>query len=346
MLGSMNTDKRHTGNNHTDNSYADNQHDQFSNCEHTGNMDIAEQAALLLLLERSNDHAKICEQVERCGSALALLYSGHMTYSTHDQQSLLPCADWEYRMSWDDRIDEMQTKIANWIDQGMSFAAFFDSEYPPQLLTIRERPPFVTWRGRIDKNDANGIAIIGTRHPSSSGLSTARSLAFQLSREGVTVISGLAEGIDRAAHQGALEAGGRSVGVIGTGLLHTYPLSNAKLQSQIAAAGAVISQFLPDTLPNKKNFPIRNATMSGYAGATLVIEASWRSGARLQARLATQHGRPLFFAKQMLDEEWIQQYLSLPGVHVIKDADDVIEAFGRYQMDGDTLEWDGMDGMV
>ena len=357
MLGSMNTDNRHTGNNHTDNSHTDNshtdnQHDQFSNCEHTGNMDIAEQASLLLLLEGSNDPAKTCEQVERCGSALALLYSGQTTYSTHDQQSLLPCADWEYSISWDDRIYAMQTKISNWMGQGMNFAAFFDSEYPPQLLTIRERPPFITWRGRIDRNDANGIAIIGTRHPSSSGLSTARSLAFQLSREGITIISGLAEGIDRAAHQGALEAGGRSVGVIGTGLLHTYPLSNAKLQSQVAAAGAVISQFLPDTLPNKKNFPIRNATMSGYAGATLVVEASWRSGARLQARLATQHGRPLFFAKQMLDEEWIQQYLPLPGVHVIKDADDVIEALSRYRIDGDNLvdsdnlEWDGVEGTI
>jgi DNA processing protein len=83
--------------------------------------------------------------------------------------------------------------------------------------------------------------------------------------------------------------------------------------------------------------------MSGYAGATLVVEASWRSGARLQARLATQHGRPLFFTKQMLNEDWVHQYIRLPSVHVIENADDVIAALGRYRIDGNTLEWEAGD---
>ncbi len=331
MLRPMSTNSQHKDDQHTVN-----QHSAPTHYNQDGDSDITEQAALLVLLEHSNDPAKICRQVEECGSAFLLLSQDGATGSISEQQSLLPWADWNNHI---DDMDKIKAEMSNWRELGIHFAAFFDNEYPPQLLTIRESPPFITWYGTIERSDANGIAIVGTRHPGKLALATAHSLAYQLSAKGITVISGLAAGIDSAAHQGALEAGGRSVAIIGTGLLHTYPPSNTELQEEIAATGAVISQFLPDAPPSKDNFPARNAIMSGYAGATLVVEASWKSGARLQARLATQHGRPLFFTKQMLNEDWVHQYLHLPSTHVIEDADDLIDTLGRYQIDDDTLEW-------
>ena len=128
-----------------------------------------------------------------------------------------------------------------------------------------------------------------------------------------TVVSGLAEGIDSAAHLAALDAGGRTVGVIGTGLRRAYPAKNAELQDRIASEAAVVSQFWPDAPPTKTSFPMRNVVMSGVARATVVVEASHTSGARMQARFALEHGRPVFLLESLLEHEWAQDYAERPG---------------------------------
>jgi len=139
------------------------------------------------------------------------------------------------------------------------------------------------------------------------------------------VVSGLARGVDTAAHIGALGAGGRTVAVIGTGLRHSYPPANAGLQNRIAATGAVISQFTPDTPPAGPNFLARNAVMAGYTAATLVVEAPWRSGARAQARMALEQGRRVFLPVPLLVYEWARDYARRPGVIVIRDAGDAVQ---------------------
>jgi DNA processing protein len=142
----------------------------------------------------------------------------------------------------------------------------------------------------------------------------------------MTVVSGLARCFDTAAHRSALDAGGRTVAVIGTGIARAYPAENRELQEEIARRGLVLSQFWPDAPPDKHTFPMRNATMSGYGLATVVVEASEKSGARIQARLAVEHGRQVIFTEQVVTQNhWAQELLGRPGVHVASSVDNVIE---------------------
>jgi DNA processing protein len=142
----------------------------------------------------------------------------------------------------------------------------------------------------------------------------------------MTVASGLARGIDTAAHHAALDAGGRTVAVIGTGISRAYPAENRALQEEIAARGLVLSQFWPDASPSKQSFPMRNVTMSGYGLATVVVEAGEQSGARIQARVAVEHGRQVILTDQVVARNaWAQALLGRPGVHLASDVDRVMD---------------------
>jgi DNA processing protein len=154
-------------------------------------------------------------------------------------------------------------------------------------------------------------------------------MARALANGGYAVVSGLAEGIDTAAHEATLKAGGRTIAVIGTGLRRAYPPSNAELQRRLGEESAVISQFFPSGPPTKKTFPMRNAVMSGLALATVVIEASDVSGARMQARLALDHGRPVFLLRSLLEHEWAREYAGRSGTYVVDDADEVMTHLER-----------------
>ena len=127
----------------------------------------------------------------------------------------------------------------------------------------------------------------------------------------------------------ALASGGRTVAVIGTGIDRAYPAQNAALQQEIATKGLVISQFLPGAPPTKTSFPMRNAVMSGYALATVVIEAAYQSGARMQARLALQHGRHVFLMRSLLQHDWARGYAERPGVTVVDNAEHVFDGLQR-----------------
>ena len=237
------------------------------------------------------------------------------------------------------RIEDADALLTEWEQEGMHFASLLDQDYPYQLLAIHQRPPFVMWRGTQDAKDAHGVAIVGARQASAAGVAKAKGLAHDLTERGITVISGLAEGIDSAAHSGALEAGGRTVAVIGTGLRRTYPAKNEALQFRIANEGMVLSQFLPDATPTKYSFPMRNAVMSGYSAATVVIEATWKSGAKMQARLALEHGRPVFLMSSLLEHDWAREYARKPGATVIDTAEDVVKWLEATSYHGDELVW-------
>ena len=165
--------------------------------------------------------------------------------------------------------------------------------------------------------------MIGTRRPSPAGLERASAVAEHLVGCGFTVASGLAAGIDAAAHTAALARGGRTIAVIGTGLRRSYPPQNAALQRRIANEGAVISQFWPDAPPTRTSFPQRNAVMSGIALATIVIEASHTSGARTQARHALAHGRPVLLMDSLLEQHWARELAARPGTWVIRSPEEV-----------------------
>jgi DNA processing protein len=291
-----------------------------------------ERAALIALLRQPRaSWGAVAEQVEEAGSAFAVWKD-----QGRPEGSLFEVGP----AGREEALESARRDLAAWQKEGIAFESLLDPGYPQQLLTIHQRPPFVTYRGELRSSDAEGVAIVGTRSASPNGLAKARRLAEELSRKGVPVISGLARGIDTAALTSALEAGGRVVAVIGTGLRRSYPRENASLQARLGREGAVISQFWPDSPPTKISFPMRNAVMSGYAAATVVVEATWKSGARMQARLALEHGRPVLLLGSLLVHDWAREYAEKPGAFIVDSVDDVLTALERQLAPVGELVWD------
>ncbi len=141
----------------------------------------------------------------------------------------------------------------------------------------------------------------------------------------MTILSGLARGIDTAAHEATLDAGGRTIAVLGSGIRRVYPRENEDLAGRIAITGAIVSQFWPDAAPTSHTFPRRNVVTSGMGQGTVVVEASATSGAKMQARLAIEHGKQVFLlASLVTSRDWARSYLKRPRVHEVTDVDDII----------------------
>jgi DNA processing protein len=231
------------------------------------------------------------------------------------------------------------TSSEQWKQAGIRMVSVLDTAYPANLRMVHQHPPVLFLRGNADDRDATSIAIVGTRQPTARGLQQARQLAAGLADRGIPVVSGLAAGIDTAAHTATLAAGARTVAVIGTGVDRVYPPWNTALQEEIIARGLVTSQFLPGSPPTKMSFPMRNAVMSGYTLATVVVEAAAQSGSRIQARLALEHGRHVFLMRTLLEHDWARDYAQRPGVTVVDTADDVFADLQRLASEPAELTW-------
>ncbi|MDD4908234.1 MAG: DNA-processing protein DprA [Candidatus Omnitrophica bacterium] len=169
-----------------------------------------------------------------------------------------------------------------------------DETYPENLKKIYDPPILLYVKGKIDKMDNYSVAIVGSRRASFYGLSCAERFAFELGSSGLTIVSGMARGVDTAAHKGALRSKARTIAVIGSGFGHIYPDENKELAEEIARGGAVISEFPVDTSPLPQNFPRRNRVISGLSLAVLVAEAARNSGALITADFALEQGREVF----------------------------------------------------
>ncbi|GIH08278.1 hypothetical protein Rhe02_63450 [Rhizocola hellebori] len=223
-----------------------------------------------------------------------------------------------------DPVEQAASDIAAWQAEGLIFATVLDSSYPVRLRGIHQAPPVLFGRGDL-KDEDTAVSVVGSRKASSRGLAMATAIASELAAQNVTVIAGLALGIDTAAHQAALSRGARTVAVIGTGIRMYYPAQNRELQDEIASRGLVLSQFWPDAPPQRHTFLMRNATMSGYGIATVVVEAGETSGARAQARMAVEHGRPVILTDLVVDNnQWAKALIGRPGVHVAHGLRDVM----------------------
>jgi DNA processing protein len=208
---------------------------------------------------------------------------------------------------------------------GAELVTVLDEHYPANLRLIPNLPPFLFYRGTLAEADACSVAVVGTRNASGAGLARAGQVAGRLAERGVTVISGLARGIDTAAHRAALASGGRTIAVLGTGITRCYPPENRELAEQIAQAGAVVSQFWPTRTPGRDTFPRRNVVTSGLSQGTVVIEASHTSGAKMQARLALEHGKTVFLADTLVtDQAWARDYVDRHGAIAVHDVDEVL----------------------
>jgi DNA processing protein len=265
-----------------------------------------EQAALVALLEddaAQRSWADIIAEVQDAGSARKV---------------------WERRVpatligppGEPDPLAAAADEIRRWAEHGWTLTTILDPQYPVRLREIHQAPPFLFSRGELRPDDT-AVSVVGSRNASERGLAMAAAVAHELVDRDVSVVAGLARGIDTAAHRTALDAGGRTVGVIATGISRVYPPENAYLHEEIATRGLLLSQFWPEAPPQKHTFLMRNATMSGYGLATVVVEAGEKSGARVQARLAVEHGRPVILTDLVVERnEWAQALVGRPGVHV------------------------------
>jgi DNA processing protein len=281
-----------------------------------------ETAAMVALLRHGKRPSQLyADLVEDAGSALAVL----------DEESNLDGAQTSlFAADTATLLELARAEIVAWTSARIEPLSVLDPDYPENLRAVHDRPPLIFVAGRLTEADGRTVAVVGARAATHDGTKAAAAIAEELVRAGYTVASGLAAGIDTAAHTAALGAGGRTVAVIGTGLERAYPPENASLQKRIATEGAVFSQFWPDATPSRRSFPMRNAVMSGMSLATVIVEAQETSGARIQARLALAHGRPVFLLGSLTDTQpWAQDFSQRPGVQVVQTPADLITALGR-----------------
>lgn len=177
---------------------------------------------------------------------------------------------------------------------GITILTIKDADYPTRLKSIEQPPPVLYVKGKIDEQDSFAVALVGTRHKTAYGKQVAVELSHYLARNGVTIVSGLARGIDSIAHESALDGGGRTIAVLGCGVDIVYPPEHRQLAKRIIENGAIISDYYPGTPPDGKNFPPRNRIISGLSKAVVIIEAGDKSGALITAEFAASQGREVF----------------------------------------------------
>lgn len=262
----------------------------------------------------------IAREAQRPGG-LARLLRGDLSEQT--KQAVVAAAQIrgsalaEYRGSVEDRLSALPGDVR--------LTTVLDDDYPANLRVIYNLPPCLFYRGELRASDARSVAVVGTRTPTDEGVRRAEELAKQLAREGVTVLSGLARGIDGAAHRATVAAGGRTIAVLGSGITRTYPPEHGDLAEEIVrSGGAIVSQFWPTAPPSDYHFPMRNIVTSGMSQGTVVVEATGNSGARNQARRALEHGKKVFLLKELVTKEpWARAYLDR-GALEVKSVEEIV----------------------
>lgn len=212
---------------------------------------------------------------------------------------------------------------------GLRIIVRHDPEYPAALGTIHDPPLVLYVRGEFQARDQHALAVVGTRRATHYGKAMAEKLAYELASAGYIIVSGLARGIDTAAHQGALRAGGRTCAVLGSAFDKLYPTENTGLAAEIAGSGVVLSEFPIGTQPSKTTFPVRNRIVSGLSRAVLVVEAGARSGAMITARVALDQGRSVLAVPGRADSRGSKgpHQLIKQGAPLVECAEDVLEEF-------------------
>ncbi|HYF35743.1 MAG TPA: DNA-processing protein DprA, partial [Prosthecobacter sp.] len=227
---------------------------------------------------------------------------------------------------WEAQVDlaDEQRKIS---ERGLTILTQEDELYPPLLKEIHDPPLVLYVWGQVTKRDHNAIGVVGSRHATLYGMNATKKLSFQIAYSGYTVVSGLARGIDTAAHEAALAAKGRTIAVIGSGIGKLYPPENMALAEKIAAQGAVISEYPVDRTADKQTFPYRNRVVAGWSSGLLVVEAPVRSGSLITAQQATEQGRAVYAVPGPIDKptsagcnRLIQQ-----GAKLVMDGGDILD---------------------
>ncbi|MCB0833067.1 MAG: DNA-processing protein DprA [Bacteroidetes bacterium] len=222
------------------------------------------------------------------------------------------------------RVEDQLNRMAKY---DVRLVSFWDEEYPERLRQIHDAPAFLFIRGSLRPDDERSVAIVGTRRCTAYGRLMAAKLAGELAALGVTIVSGLARGIDTAAHESAVEAGGRTIAVLGSGVDCIYPSENGRLAASIINAGAVLSDYPMGTGPDAVNFPNRNRLISGISLGVVVVEAPAKSGAMITTRFALEQNREVFAVPGQVGNSQAEgpNNLIKSGAKLVESAADIVE---------------------
>lgn len=222
---------------------------------------------------------------------------------------------------------EVNDEIRRVRDAGISLVCYSDASYPARLRTIADPPPLLYVKGELNSVDDKAVAIVGSRSASDYGRRVARDLARGLASSGFTVVSGMARGIDGMAHETALNSGGRTIAVLGSGVERAYPPEHDKLYQRVSANGAVISELPIGTRPLAFNFPARNRLISGLSLGVVVVEATEKSGSLITASLAVEQGREVFAVPGEVGSSRSRgaHRLIRQGAKLVENVDDILE---------------------
>ena len=233
--------------------------------------------------------------------------------------------------------------------RGGVVVTLWDSAYPSALRAIHDAPPLLFVRGSIVASDRRMLAIVGTRRPSPYGISCAREFSLQLAAAGFTVVSGLARGIDTLAHSGALEAGGYTIGILGSGIDVIYPPENISLAERVVQRGAIVSELEPGSQPHASHFPRRNRIISGLTIGTLVIETGPRGGAMITASLALEQNREVFAVPSGVDPRTpsgTNLLIKRGEALLVESPEDIVRELGLLIRDSRPLSDSGINASV
>jgi DNA processing protein len=223
-------------------------------------------------------------------------------------------------------FEDAVTQRERLMETGAELVPLTDPRYPPRLKEIFDPPPLLYARGRVELLASLMLAVVGTRRPTPYGLAAAGRLAQDLSAAGLTIVSGMARGIDTAAHRAALDSPGGTVAVFGCGVDELYPAENGKLAKEIAAKGLIISEFPMGTPPYPQNFPVRNRIVSGMSAGVLVVEGGEYSGSAITAKLAAEQNREIFAVPGNITSKvsWGPNLLIKQGAKLVQEWNDVV----------------------
>jgi len=291
-------------------------------------MSLTELDALVVLNNTSFlGSIKIRLLINKFGSALHALEASQNEIKAmpgFGEKLAYSVSNWRSNENWKKDLENIHL-------QNVQLVSFADPRYPKKLLEIPDFPILLYVKGNILPQDSQSVAIVGTRNPSIYGADMARKISHDLSQMGFTIVSGLARGVDTAAHSGAIIVG-RTLAVIGSGLSNIYPRENIGLCEQIAGNGAVMSEYPMLTSPDRQNFPHRNRIVSGLSLGCLLIEAPQKSGAMITMRKAYSHKRKLFVLPGRVDTESFRgnHMLIKEGARLIEGAKDIADSFSDF----------------